>query len=85
MEGIIVNFRGSRKVKRHYQMVVQAANVTSIDKAKELIGKSVIRKSPAGKELKGKVTKEHGNSGALRVQFETGMPGQSLSQKVLIE
>jgi large subunit ribosomal protein L35Ae len=66
-------------------MIVQAPNVDSREKAKELIGKSVTWKSPAGKELKGKVTQEHGNSGALRVQFETGMPGQALSGKVSIE
>ena len=84
MEGTIVNFRGSRRIKRHNQMIVQSKDITSKDKAKELIGKDVVWKSPAGKELKGKITKEHGNSGAVRVLFEIGMPGQSLSGKVSI-
>ena len=84
MEGIIVHFRGSRKVKSPNQMVVNVDGVDSKEKAAKLIGKSVVWKSPAGKELKGKVAKEHGNKGALRVIFETGMPGQSLSTKVSI-
>ena len=84
MEGVIVHFRGSRKVKSPNQMVVNVEGVDSKEKADKLIGKSVVWKSPAGKELKGKVAKEHGNKGALRVIFETGMPGQSLSTKVSI-
>ena len=85
MEGIIVHFRGSRRVKRHNQMIVKVDGVDSKEKAVEIIGKSVVWKSSAGKELKGKVAKEHGNKGALRVIFETGMPGQSLSGKVSIQ
>ena len=57
MEGTIVNFRGSRRIKRHNQMIVQSKDITSKDKAKELIGKDVVWKSPAGKEIKGKITK----------------------------
>ena len=84
MEGVIVNFRGSRRVKHHYQMIVKLDDFDTKEKSKGLIGKSVVWKSPAGKELKGKITNIHGNKGALRVQFETGMPGQSLGTKVAI-
>ena len=48
----------------------------------KLIGKTVSWKSPAGKEIKGKVTQFHGNKGALRVIFEKGMPGQAVGSKV---
>jgi len=85
MEGIIVNFRGSRRIKSSNQMIVQVDGVDSKEKAAKLIGKSVVWKSTAGKELKGKVSKEHGNKGAVRVIFDTGMPGQSLSGKVSIQ
>ena len=85
MEGIIVNFRGSRRIKSPNQMIVQVDGVDSKEKAAKLIGKSVVWKSTAGKELKGKVSKEHGNKGAVRVIFDTGMPGQSLSGKVSIQ
>jgi ribosomal protein L35AE/L33A len=35
--------------------------------------------------MSGKVAASHGNSGAVRVIFETGMPGQALGQKVKIQ
>ena len=85
MDGVIVNFRGSRRRKRHNQMIVQVDGVDSKAKAENLIGKSVVWTTPSGKELKGKVAKEHGNKGALRIIFETGMPGQSIGQTVVIE
>ncbi len=46
--------------------------------------KKVVWKSPANKEIKGEVRSAHGNKGALRVLFETGMPGQSITNKVEI-
>ena len=85
MEGVIVNFRGSRRVKSHNQMIVQVNGMDDKDKASKLVGKKVIWKSSAGKQLTGKIASAHGNSGALRVIFETGMPGQSIGSKVVIE
>ena len=75
MEGVIANFKGSQKRKVMNQMIVQTAGVDSKEKAEKLVGKKVTWKSPAGKEIKGEVRAAHGNSGALRVLFETGMPG----------
>ncbi|MCD4666290.1 50S ribosomal protein L35ae [archaeon] len=85
MEAVIVNFRGSQKHKYTNQMIIQAN--LSKDKAKELVGKKIIWTSPGKKkkEIKGEIKRLHGNSGALRVKFETGMPGQSIGQKVKIE
>ena len=85
MEGTIVHFRGSRRVKRHNQMVLKVSGVDSKDKASKLIGKKVVWKTSAGKQLTGQITNIHGNSGALRVRFETGMPGQSIGTKVTID
>jgi len=85
MEGTIVHFRGSRRVKRSNQMVVLVADVNDKDKASKLIGKKVVWKTSAGKQMVGQVTNIHGNSGALRVRFDTGMPGQSIGTKVVIE
>ena len=73
MEGKIVSFRRSIKRQQKYQM---------IDKAISLLNKKVTWKSPAGKEIHGVVTNTHGNSGALRVQFEKGLPGQSVGKIV---
>ena len=85
MEGTIVNFRGTRRVKSHNQMVLQVPGVDSKDKASKLVGKKVVWKTPAGKQMVGQITNIHGNSGALRIRFDTGMPGQSIGQKVVIE
>jgi large subunit ribosomal protein L35Ae len=85
MEGTIVHFRGSRRVKHHYQMIIEAKGVDSLDEASKLIGKKVVWQTSAGKKLNGEVTNTHGGKGALRVQFETGMPGQSLGTKVTID
>ncbi|MBW2988915.1 50S ribosomal protein L35ae [Candidatus Woesearchaeota archaeon] len=85
MEGVIKNFKRGRKTQTTNQMIVVVKNVESREKASELVGKKVTWKSPAGKEIKGEVRSAHGNSGALRVLFERGMPGQSISNKVVIE
>lgn len=85
MEGVISNFRGSRRVKRHNQMIVHVDGVDSKDKASKLIGKKVVWKTSGGRQMSGEITAIHGNSGALRARFETGMPGQSIGEKVFIE
>jgi len=85
MEGVIVHFRGSRRVKKHNHMIIQVDGTDTREKATKLVGKTVSWKSSAGKEIKGKIASEHGNKGAVRAIFETGMPGQSLSSKVIIQ
>ena len=85
MEGTIVHFRGSRRVKRSNQMVLQVSGVDNKDKASKLIGRKVVWKTSAGKQMNGEITNIHGNSGALRVRFDTGMPGQSIGTKVVVE
>ena len=85
MEGTIVHFRGSRRVKKGNQMIVLVDEIDNKEKASKLVGKKVVWKTSAGKELTGQITNIHGNSGALRVRFETGMPGQSIGSKVVIE
>ena len=85
MEGTIVNFRGSRRVKKGNQMIVHINSVDTKEKASKLVGKKVEWKTSSGKILTGKVASAHGNSGALRVIFETGMPGQSIGTKVAIK
>ena len=85
MEGTIVHFRGSRKVKRGNQMIVVVNDIDNKEKASKLIGKKIVWKTSAGKQMLGQITNIHGNSGALRVRFDTGMPGQSIGTKVEIE
>ena len=82
MEGIINNYRRSRTNQNNSHMIVSINGVVSREDAGKLVGKSVVFKTETGKEIKGKVASAHGNSGAIRVIFERGMPGQSLAQKV---
>ncbi len=85
MQGTIANFRIGRHTQKPNQMIVKPEGVSNKDKAVELIGKEVIWKSPAGKQIKGKVAKEHGRNGFVRVLFEKGMPGQAIGTKVEIK
>ncbi len=85
MDGVIVNFRRGRHTVYDNQMIVKTAGVDSLEKAKALVGKAVVWKSPASREIKGRVTREHGRNGAVKVIFEKGLPGQSIGQKVLIQ
>ena len=84
MEGVIVNFRQGKHTQKDNQMVITVSGYDK-EKAKALVGKKVVWKSPAGKELKGKISAVHGNKGAVRAIFETGMPGQAIRSKVKIE
>lgn len=85
MEGTVANFRGGRHTKHNSQMIIHVKGVEDREKAAGIIGKSAVWSSPAKKGIKGKITAAHGNSGAVRVKFETGMPGQAIGQKVKIE
>jgi large subunit ribosomal protein L35Ae len=85
MEAVIEHFRGGRHNQINNQMIIIVNGINKREKTKTLLGKKVIWKSPKGKELIGEVIKAHGNKGALRVRFETGMPGQSIGTKVEIK
>ena len=84
MKATIVNYRLSRHVQKPNHMILKVDGYATKKKAEELLGKIVVWKSPAGKELKGKIAAAHGNSGAVRAIFENGMPGQSLGSEVEI-
>ena len=85
MQGTIVNFRRGRRTQKTNHIIIHLENSDTKEKAAKLVGKVVVWKSPAGKEIKGKVASSHGNKGAVRVIFEKGMPGQSLGNKVELE
>lgn len=85
MEGTIKNFRRGRHTYTGNQMVVCIKDVKGKESAGKLVGKKVTWKSPAGKEIDGEVRSAHGNNGAIRVLFSTGMPGQAIGTKVEIK
>ena len=85
MQGIVMNFRRGRRTYRPRHFIIQADDVDDRKKAKALVGKAVSWKSPSGKIINGKVAAAHGNSGAIRVIFERGLPGQAITEKVEIK
>ncbi|MAE13872.1 50S ribosomal protein L35ae [Candidatus Woesearchaeota archaeon] len=83
MEAAIKNYRGGKHTQKTNQMVVVPPNTTTKEEATKLVGKSVTYNT-GKKDITGKITGAHGNSGAVKVLFETGMPGQAISKKVKI-
>ncbi len=84
MEGRITSFR--RGVHHTYpnQMIVIVNGVDTMEAAEKLVGKKVVYNT-GKRDINGEVRSSHGNHGALRVLFESGMPGQALGEKVKIE
>lgn len=85
MKARIVSFRRSRRRQNTRQIVLKIENIDSKDKTKDVIGKTVTWKSPAGKEIKGKISHYHGNSGNVRVILERGVPGQAIGEEVEVK
>ncbi|MFW5865661.1 MAG: 50S ribosomal protein L35ae [Nanoarchaeota archaeon] len=83
MKGIIVNYRSGRHTQTTNQMIISVEDVSTREEAEKLVGKTVVYNT-GKKDIKGEVRSAHGNSGALRVLFETGMPGQAIGQEVSI-
>ena len=83
MKGVIASFRRGRKVQTMNQMII-IPNEPSVETSEKLVGKSVVYKTSAGKELKGQITAIHGRKGAVRALFETGMPGQAIGEEISI-
>jgi large subunit ribosomal protein L35Ae len=83
--GKVIQFRRGRHTIRKRHMLIEIPKVDSAEKASKFLDKEVIWKSPAGKEIKGKVSRVHGNNGVLRVIFEKGLPGQSIGTEVEIK
>ena len=85
MEGVLVNYRMAKHHQTPNQMVLKVKGVATKEKALQLVGKTVRWETPTKKTISGKVTSIHGNSGAVRVHFEKGMPGQAVGTKVKVE
>ena len=82
-EAIVMHFRQGRHHVNPKQMILKVADTP--EEAKKSIGKTVTWKSPAGKEIKGKISALHGRNGNVRVIFsEKGLPGQALGQKIKV-
>ena len=81
MKATIVNFRRNRHTTSSNHMIIAVEGVDSKEKAEKLVSKEVIYNT-GKKDIKGKIASTHGNKGAIRAIFETGMPGQCLGKPV---
>jgi len=81
MKGIIVNYKGGKHTQVTNQMIITVESVSTKEEAAKLVGKTIVYNT-GKKDIKGEVRSAHGNSGALRVLFETGMPGQAIGKSV---
>ncbi len=82
--GKVIQFRRGRRIihERHFLIDVGAKNKTEAEK---FVGKIIIWKSPAGKEISGEISGTHGNNGIVRAIFEKGLPGQAITTEVMIK
>lgn len=84
MKGKVVQFR--RSIKRiHEKHFILDVGAENREEASKFVGKEAIWKSPAGKEIKGKISSAHGNKGLVRAIFEKGLPGQAKNTGVEIK
>lgn len=81
MEAIINNFRTARHHQDTRHIIISIDGYDTKEKAGQLVGKRVVWKSSAGKELRGEIARVHGNKGRVRAIFEKGLPGQALGTK----
>ena len=84
MKAKVIQFRrGLKRIhERHY---ILDAGTKGREEASKLVGKEVVWKSPAGKEIKGKISSAHGNKGLVRAIFEKGLPGQARNTEVEVK
>ncbi|PIN91382.1 50S ribosomal protein L35ae [Candidatus Pacearchaeota archaeon CG10_big_fil_rev_8_21_14_0_10_32_14] len=85
MKGKVVQFRRGRHTIHERQFLIEVSGIDSKEKATKLVGKDVSWKSPAGREIRGKVASPHGNKGVLRCIFEKGLPGQAITTDVEVK
>jgi len=83
--GKIVQFRRGRHTIHEKHFLVEIEGVSKKEDAQKFVNKNVSWKSPAGKEIKGKIAATHGNKGVVRAIFEKGLPGQAITTKVEIK
>ena len=85
VSGKILQYRRGRHNIHEKHFLIEVEGVSKKQDAEKFIGKSVLWKSPKGKEIKGKIASTHGNKGVVRAIFEMGLPGQAIATKVEVK
>jgi large subunit ribosomal protein L35Ae len=84
MQGLIVSYRRSQRDQTSNQAIVKVEGVKDKAAAQALVGKTAKWKSVHA-EIPGVVSAAHGNSGAIRIHFQRGIPGQAITTNVEIQ
>lgn len=85
MKAKVIQFRRGRHTFKPRHFILEVEGVSTREDATKLVGKQVTWKSPAGKEIKGKISSAHGNKGVVRAIFEKGLPGQAITTEAEIK
>ncbi|MDP2672876.1 MAG: 50S ribosomal protein L35ae [Nanoarchaeota archaeon] len=83
--GKVIQFRRGRRVIHERHFLIEIPDSKNREQAEKFAGKKVVWKSPAGKEIIGKISAAHGNKGIVRAIFEKGLPGQAITTKVEVK
>ncbi|MHA1670879.1 MAG: 50S ribosomal protein L35ae [Promethearchaeota archaeon] len=85
LEGSISNYKRGRHTVHLKHCILVFPTIKTRKEANKLVGRTVLWFSPTGKEMKGVISRAHGNSGAVRAHFKkAGLPGQALGTKIKI-
>ena len=84
MKATIVSYRRGRHTQTTNQLLIEVDGVDSRALASKYIGRRLVWTTPGKKEIYGKVTQPHGNSGILRARFSKGLPGDAIGKKAEI-
>ncbi|RLI98130.1 MAG: 50S ribosomal protein L35ae [Candidatus Aenigmatarchaeota archaeon] len=82
----ILSFRRGRHTQTMNQFLLEVKGIDTRAKASSYIGRRVVWTSPGRlkKQIFGKITTAHGNSGVLRARFSRGLPGTAIGSKAEI-
>ncbi|WP_457557599.1 50S ribosomal protein L35ae [Candidatus Harpocratesius sp.] len=85
-KGYIVNYRKSKKIIHPRFTVLQFPGIeTRKEAARTLLGHTIAWETPTGKLKTAKITRVHGNNGAVCAHFKNGgLPGQAFGTFVKI-
>lgn len=81
-EGVIMNYRLGYKSQRARECIIRVLGV-NLSVSKKLIGWKVGWPIDDPK-IVGRISRHHGRTGALRVRFRNGLPGQAIGDRVKI-
>jgi len=84
-EGVISNYKRGRHTVHPKHCIIVFPDIKERKEANKLIGRTIVWTTPSGKDLRGVITRSHGNNGAVRAHFKkAGVPGQALGTKIKI-